>query len=837
MIPKRYLISLPVLVFLIAFAPLRAQEESADDNGATTAMPAPPKLPPNLKPPSTRPPGPPPELPEFLKNRRSATARPATPVEEAAGQQPGETAVVEEAAAVSVDGDAETIDFQLKDESVESTLELLEQLTNRSVLRPQNLPEAKLNFNSRGPIPKTDAVAALKSLLSLNGINIAESGRFLQASASESEPAVSVPPPQPEEIVGQINLKDETALQVIDLIEQMTGKPVLRMQSIPAVKLNFDSQGPMTKKEALIALESLLSINGIALTELGDKFLKAVPIANTPQQVPMFLSGSALALPPSQAYYTKLYNLDYLSTTEAQPVIQPLMSVNTGGSLVPFPKHNSLLITDALVNLQRIEQVLSEADQPQENPVDIRFFQLENVKARDLQARMQALINNQASALYKYTINNTIIEADERSNQLILMTHPSNIEMLSNIIEKLDINVAPTTNSRVYYIKHAKAVDIDALLEEIITGQQQVAEEEGSNTRRARPVNQQQPNQQAQVVTTGIDTSGLRFSEYITIVADERSNAIVAYGTKQDLDQIAKIIEEIDVLLAQVHIQVIIAEVSLSDDEMSGISALSLEYNPLEGPAGFSVGAEGPAFDFFGAVNTDTLELSLQNAVQNRKASILSAPIIVTTHNQEATVDVVQSRPFITGSVTSGDGLGGVTQSVDYRDVGIQLTVTPLIGSNGIVQMEINQKVENFTTGFVIVNGVQQPFIDKREATSFVSVTDKQTIVLAGLQQSDISGTDSGIWLLKDIPIIGDLFTSNTSTDNRRELMMFITPNVIYSQSDATKGVDSALETLDNGEDTRFFMETQNMSAVYERGEEAQEKEDTWPVPRRGPRN
>lgn len=736
----------------------------AQDEAETPEMPANMPAPPNFTPPPP-PSGPPPGLPDFIKSRAPGRARPA-----ASGQAAAEDA-------------RET----MQEYEAEERAQAIEEQGNRP--------------NRRRPV---DALATAE-----------EAAADAGAMAGD----------EPEEIVNELIFSDMSALEVIQILEELTGKASIRQQSIPAVKINFDSRGPMPKSEAIVAIESLLAINGIAVTELGENFLKIVPSGQAAQQVPTFLRQSTLGMQPSQAFFTKLFRLEYLDVEkEGQPLIMQFMSTNGQGFVVPFKKTNSLMVTDALVNLQRIEEVLLKADQPQVPSEEILFFQLENVKATDLQQRLKAIVENQNSALAKYFLNNTTIEADERTNQLIVLTHASNQRMIRELIEKLDIDVEPATTSRVFYIKHAKAVDIDALLEEVITGQQQVVEEAGGagGNRQGN-----QPNQpQRQTMTAGqVDTSGMRFSEFITIVADERSNAIVAYGTKTDLDQIESLIDQIDILLAQVHVEVVIAEVTLSEKDLSGISALGLSYNPTQGPAGFNVTANGPenVFTLVGSASTDSIELTLNNAVSDQKAKILSAPVIVTTHNQEASVNVVQSRPFITGSVTSGEGAGGaVTNAVDYRDVGIQLKVTPLIGTNGVVQMEIEQIVENFTNSSVEINGVSQPFIDKREATSFVSVTDQETIVLAGLQQSEVGSTDTRLWLLGDIPIIGDLFTGNNDNNNRRELMLFIKPYVIYAQEDATRGADVALDNLDNGEDARFFMETSNMSAVFDREKEQQ---------------
>lgn len=635
----------------------------------------------------------------------------------------------------------------------------------------------------------------------------------------------------PEEIVNELIFSDMSALEVIQVLEELTGKAVIRQQSVPAVKINFNSRGPMAKSEAITAVVSLLSLNGIAVTDLGEKFLKVVPSANVAQQVPIFIDGSTLQMMPSQGFYTKLFQLEYLDVQkEAQPLIQQMMSTGGNGVIVPFNKTNSIMVTDALINLQRIESLLRDADRPQISDDEVLFFQLENVKASDLQARINAIIQNQNSAFARYFQNNTTIEADERTNQLIVLTHRSNQKIIRELVDKLDVDVDPLTTSRVFYIKHAKAVEISALLKEVISGQQQVMEDRAAAAgNRPQAEGNRTPSN---TVTVGqLSVGGVRFSEYITIVADERSNAVVAYGTEVDLEQIAKLIEEIDVLLAQVHIEVIIAEVKLRDSQVSGIDAIGLEYNPIDGLSGLSGSIDGAAFDFFGAVDTDTVTLAIDNSIQEGITRVLSAPVIVTTHNQEASINVSESRPFITGGITTQDGstTGTVTNEVQYRDVGIQLKVTPLIGNNGVVQMEIEQVVETIVPNAgVVVNGVEQPFIDKREATSFISVTDNEIIILAGLQQSEIGDTRTRLWLLGDIPLLGDwLFSSQRDSDTRRELMMFIKPYVIYSQRDASKGADLALDKLDNGEDARFFMKERDMSAVYEREKDKQDEENT----------
>lgn len=671
----------------------------------------------------------------------------------------------------------------------------------------------------------------------------------------------------------ELVMVDQDLPSVLLYLEKLTGKPIIRSQSLPAVKINFDSLGKMSYDEAILAIESLLALNGVIITDMGDGFLKAVPAAGAAgatSQVPDFLEGSALDLEPSQVYYTKFFKFDYLDAqTEGVTVVQ---SLSSGGSQpVVFPKNNALLVTDMLVNLQRMEEVLETADSADPNSERIFFFNLRHIKAADLAQRLTKLTTGN-SGIARYFNNNTTFEADERTNQLIAITHPTNKPILENLIQELDKDVEPITSSEVFYIKHAQATEIDTLLEEVVSGQQNAREKSESAKKTESPESNTAPGAGGQdslaadaaplpQPTEGISAAivelgrNLQFSDFVTIVADERSNAIVAYGTKTDLVQIKRLIEQIDVLLAQVFIEVIIAEVTLTDDAVSGFSEFNITGSPSLNPvtvipdalaAGMAIGGTAasnsnlaPPIDFTATLNPDEFQVVLRTAAENSNIRILSAPNIVTTHNQEANINVSQSQPIITSSVTNlNNNIDGTTSNdVQYRDIGIQLTVKPLIGSNGIIQMEIEQIVENVVDNTVI-NGTEQPIIGKREATSFVSISDGEVIVLAGLQETRFRDSDGKLWLIGDIPLIGDLLNPESESNDRRELMIFIRPTVYFGPDDAYRHAQLINRNLDNGRDVDTYLRTNDMTEVTRQARDEALMEDRqleevsgWPHP------
>ena len=236
--------------------------------------------------------------------------------------------------------------------------------------------------------------------------------------------------------------------------------------------------------------------------------------------------------------------------------------------------------------------------------------------------------------------------------------------------------------------------------------------------------------------------------------------------------------------MAQVRIEVVIAEVTLSDSDKTGLSALNLTVG--KAPNGGSsitnfAGAVAGWSVSEGVIDPLAFKASLTDAGSRGNVNILSAPTIVTTHNKEAQVIVGQSQPIITGSTsTPNSGTSGLTTSsqVTYKDIAIDLKVTPLIGDDGSIQLKIDQKVDDILDS-VTIDGNSQPVIGRRQATSFINVFDGQMIVLGGLQRTKNSRTRGKLGFLVEIPIISNIFGARENKKERTELLLFVRPHVI----------------------------------------------------------
>jgi general secretion pathway protein D len=628
--------------------------------------------------------------------------------------------------------------------------------------------------------------------------------------------------------------------EVLTLLQSLVDKPILRQQNLPAVKITFDKGSKqLTVGQMVRALESLLALNGIALTTVGEDFIKAVPAAIINTQVPVLWEGTTLGAIPTQMIYEKVFRLDFLTPQEAIPLIQPIMSQ---GAPLALEKSGIILVTDALINLQRIERLLATIDAPSELGTEVLFFQLQNVEAQQVLRRLQQI---QSGPLRRRLENNTSFDADDRTNQLIIFTHRSNRPIFEDLIEKMDIDVAPLTTTKVYSIRYAEATEIVSIIDQVISGQKQVRDNQSAaqNAAAARRAAQQQAQQQAANVAAAAlraDSSNLQFSDFLTLVPDERANSIVASGTASDLRALDALIEQIDVLLAQVRIEAVIVEVTLNKNDASGIDSLGFTYSQTSGadakiirtiPA-FSLGgisAEGDGIIWDSDGNLD-FSLLVSAVASKSNVQILSAPTIVTTHNREAKISVGERRPIITGTSTSATTEFRSSQ-VQFQNIGIELSVTPLIGSNDVIQLEIEQSVEDIG-GTVRVDTNEQPIITSRQASSFVSVGNGQLVVLGGLQRVDADETRSKFPILGHLPLLDRIFTRTTETSTRREVILFVRPHIIRTAAEADAMTREQINRLSNREAVNDYLDTGEAKSFEQPSEPTQDSERERP-PRR----
>ena len=611
--------------------------------------------------------------------------------------------------------------------------------------------------------------------------------------------AVPLPGLSGSDQIGPVILRDETVAQVLDLMQRWTGKSILRPQALPASVYTLSLPASITRDEALLALETLLNLNGIAVIQQGDKFLKVVPNLVAKAESPQLIAGSVLSLPPSGRIASKIFTLKHANAQELVAQIASSLNTTLASPPVYFGRNNALLITDSISNLQKIETLTMQIDKPQLDLVVTKSYVLKNAMATDMVAKLNSMLRSPATvsggAPFRLSTGTTFL-ADERTNRVLLMGSADQHTFFDGLIETLDQKSNPNTKTDVIFLRHADAQQVATLVTSLVTGQTTAAARAG-NTVRTATVNRAPTPAPTAAAAPGAPQMGAdEFSSNLTVLPDVRSNSVVVSGTNDDLRLLHELVDKVDIVLPQVRIEVVIVEVKLSDNETNGFNTLGLTVSNGKligiGGTGAGFGVNGaPAttnttllpnntqvLASQGTFNTTTNDLSatigLTTTPRKSDLKVLSVPAVTTTHNKEATIFVGESRPVITGA-TIAPQTGQVTSQVSQRDIGIQLKVLPLIGKDGAVQLQVSQTVEDIL-GSVRLDGNDQPIIGRRTTDSFVSAMSGEIVVLGGLQRTIETKATSR---LGPIPFLGDLLGSSTVLEEKQELIIFLRPYVL----------------------------------------------------------
>jgi len=617
-----------------------------------------------------------------------------------------------------------------------------------------------------------------------------------------------------------INLPSADLGTALGLVEQWTGRTVLRPAGLPPVDgINLVIKKPMPPSEALLALETVLSLNQIALIPVGEKFIKVVPLGMARMEAPPLCEGSSLDLPPSGRIMTKIFQLQFMRVDEFNQVASAqILNVNTGAVVMAL-KANAVMITDTVTNLQRIETLINKLDQPLLAGLMPKFYQLKNgSKASDVVNKMQAILQGSAQLGA-----NTRYSADDRTNQVILVSDPRQYPIFDELIAKLDVKADPNTKNEVIALKHAAAKEVASLLTNLISGQSKNNQNSGPRPiQLPRPPGAQgEPAPQPAGGNTG-EAGTNDFSGLVNIQPDERSNSIVVAGTVDDIRLIRELITKVDTILAQVRIEVVIAEVTLNDSDVSGLDSLQLTFGQ-HGDVTRILNASGiiSGLKIEGqSANPLAFIATLQNTGQKSKVKVLSTPMIMTTHAKEGNIVVGTEVPYAgssqstptTASGTNGTPIqqpGTAYQSqASFKKIAIDLKVTPLIGEDGSIQLKVDQQVDDLIGTQDIAGLGAVPLVGTRKATSWVNVQDGHLVVLGGLQRTRDTAGRTKLGFFWEIPGISQLFGKRNKEMERTELLLFIRPTVVAPYN-STADTPRSIDLLSNKDQINGYLNAQ----------------------------
>ena len=408
------------------------------------------------------------------------------------------------------------------------------------------------------------------------------------------------------------------------------------------------------------------------------------------------------------------------------------------------------------------------------------------------------------------------IVADDRTNILIIITRVENMPFFEKIIQVLDVETQPDVVVRIIRLEYAEAEEVATTLNTLIGKDSKSAgkdtkapaggEGEGGRAAALRDYVQQLRDQQTKgPEAAGKSKLGELSADNIKILSDKRTNSLLLMASRSDFAALEEIIKSMDMMLSQVLVESVIIQVNLDDSVSSGIhwiqrALLVVDENrngtrdakgAFAGHAGGGRGDDfspvdltevGPwsraagltaYFTHFG-LNLDMLITMVQSDSRSR---IISTPVIVTTDNTEATISASEQKYFLKGSTV--DQFGNVRPETEIRDIGLELKVTPHINESKNVMMEISQEVSDEGAPQLIADLGTFPTTTTRKFNASIAVTSGETIVLGGLVRRSQTDSRTGIPILGRIPLLGRLFRSDTDTDDRAEVVVFVTPYVL----------------------------------------------------------
>ena len=679
---------------------------------------------------------------------------------------------------------------------VESTRSLPRASVGDTIARGEGAPEAAA--------PPTDAVTA-----PVTGVTAEQpqgGADFYRPGSGVFVREVRAPDGAPGS--GEITLNFENT-NLLEVVKVILADLLKRNYVIdPGVQgaVTLQTSEPLPRESLIPTLELLLRMNGAALVARGGLY-HVVPRESAMRGLTSPQLGNSTAPLPS-GYSVRVVPLRYVSAGEMQKILEPFV---TAGNIVRVDTQRNLLILAGTgQELETLLETISVFDVDWLAGMSVALFTPDFVDAKTLASDLEKVFGDQSKGPLADLVKLAVIE---RLNALLVISPRR--EYLSKVAEWVDrLDQDRGGSGRrlfIYHVQNGKAADLAVVLQqvfeeraaekaipppelapgfepvEISTQAPQVItqETEAAVTGAVAP----QPTSELAPRVTTETREGLELSEggEIRIIADEVNNALVIMATAAEYGQVREALKRLDIVPLQVLIEATIAEVSLTDDLSQGLEwFFKNKIGSRQGQAQLDLGTADiaalvPGFSYAITSGGDVRAV-LNLLASESKLKVISSPSLMVLNNQTATIEVGDQVPITTQQQQSTSTEANIINSVEYRDTGVLLTVTPRVNAGGLVTMEISQEVSD-----VDPNPVDPltPTIQQRKINSTVAIQSGETVVLGGLIKENDSFTSSGIPGLHKIPILGLLFGQTTDDRSRTELVVLITPRAVQGAAEA----------------------------------------------------
>ncbi len=565
----------------------------------------------------------------------------------------------------------------------------------------------------------------------------------------------------------------------------------------PAVKgvVNIRSSKEIPVGQLREVFLKILHINGLDIRDEGDhNYIFTSP---KPYSGKISSAEDIRDLKPSSRIILQIVPLLNLLATDTVKLIEPYLSPK--GTLQALENHNWLLIHDYETNIVDILTILAKLDISPLSTLKVRLVRIQNAPIEEIKEELNEIFK--ALQINKGDQASLTIVPLAQVNSLLLVS-PSDFLVDNGVrwIKELDIMTgSDRDNIYIYNARNTVASELADLVTRLITENHdtQTKKKTTTPTKTTQTLNTTTHKQNSKA-----PLSSLRFAGSPMLIADDNRNVVIIRALPPDYSRLVKLLERLDTLPRQVLVEVIVAEVYLKDELELGVE-WALDNNLL----GWQNSLDSTVF---GDPLTTGLNMiisgggdvyGLLNALAGTtNLSILSSPQVLVLNNETAIVNVGEEVPIVT-TVTENESDGGdkVDKTIQYKDTGVILEVTPQINYDGIILLDIKQTISKALE--VPEGGVQSAPIRKREVKTKLAIKDGQSILIGGLIGTDRTVSSSGVPLLKDIPLLGYLFKYESQKIEKTELLIMLTAYVIESEQVMNQYVKEFKVTMDGFRD------------------------------------
>jgi general secretion pathway protein D len=575
-----------------------------------------------------------------------------------------------------------------------------------------------------------------------------------------------------------LNFSDVDISTMVKFISDLTGKNFVMDDRVKG-KISVFSPAKLSTDEAFNVFTSVLELKGFTVVQAGRVY-KIIPTAAAKQSGMKILSDQE-KVPVNEAYVARVIPLENISSQEAVTFLQPVVSKD--GYISSFGPANMLLLVDSSFNIQKILGILELIDTDQRREGAELVF-LKNTTAENAASVVREWLSSKdksarpAGQAATASGGGKLVVPDARLNALILFGSDKDKEEIKKLLALVDV-VPPSSSSKVnvYYLENADATEVGKVLDSVIKGIPQAGAQPGSATP------QQSPFEAGKV----------------SVTPDKATNSLVIMASPTDYQNLLQVIQKLDRRRRQVFVQALIAEVSLDKLKDIGVQwgffgggsngtvSTAAVYDPLN--------TLSPLLGILSSLTQGgvaTADLNLGSAANfpailkaldtNGALNVLSTPNILTSDNKEAEIFVGENVPF-RGKIDITNANSNAFQSIERKDTGITLKLTPQISEGEYVKLDIYQEISAVKDA-TSTGAAADITTTKRSAKTSVVVKDQESVVIGGLIQDRDQETISKIPLLGDIPLLGWLFKTKSTTRQKTNLMILLTPRIIKDARD-----------------------------------------------------